>query len=198
MKRLVAFLTILLLYGLAVASAQSLVEMAKQEKERREKNDTTQVKSFSDTDLTDFRGTLLTGSTPAADTAEEPGESAELEEEDEEEDPTQTEVYWRKNMRLADFYTEPGQFVALPAMEWTLRSDKNLDGIQYGAGHYNVIFASAEESKKFIRNEQETLAFCLWGEWFPAEMSEDLKNKWCFTISDSIVNILLAKDPDAL
>lgn len=68
---------------------------------------------------------------------------------------SQTEVYWRKNLRLADFYTEPGQFVALPAMEWTLRSDKDLDGIQYGAGHYNVIFASAEESKKFIRNEQE-------------------------------------------
>lgn len=66
-----------------------------------------------------------------------------------------TEVYWRKSLRLADFYNEPGRFIALPAMEWTLRSNKDLDGIQYGAGHYNVIFASAEESKKFIRNEQE-------------------------------------------
>lgn len=66
-----------------------------------------------------------------------------------------TEVYWRKNLRLAEFYNEPGKFVALPAMEWTLRSDKDLDGIQYGAGHYNVIFASVDDGKKFIRNEQE-------------------------------------------
>lgn len=66
-----------------------------------------------------------------------------------------TEVYWRKNLRLADFYNEPNHFVAIPAMEWTLRSDKQIDGIQYGAGHYNVIFKSAEEGRKFIRNQQE-------------------------------------------
>jgi hypothetical protein len=65
------------------------------------------------------------------------------------------EVYWRKNLRLADFYNEPNYFVALPAMEWTLRSDPKLDGIQYGAGHYNVIFPSVEEGKKFIRNKHE-------------------------------------------
>ena len=66
-----------------------------------------------------------------------------------------TEVYWRKNLRLAEFYNEPGQFVALPAMEWTLQSDRKLADIQYGAGHYNVIFPSVEEGKKFIRNQQE-------------------------------------------
>lgn len=66
-----------------------------------------------------------------------------------------TEVYWRKNLRLAEFYNEPGQFVALPAMEWTLQSDRKLDDIQYGAGHYNVIFPSMEAGQKFIRNQQE-------------------------------------------
>ena len=65
------------------------------------------------------------------------------------------EVYWRKNLRLADFYTEPDHFVAIPAMEWTLRSDPNIEGIQNGAGHYNIIFLSAEESRKFIRNKYE-------------------------------------------
>ena len=44
-----------------------------------------------------------------------------------------------------------------------------------------------------IRNEETALAFCLWCEWFPEEMSEELKRKWCTTISDSIVNILLAE-----
>ncbi len=66
-----------------------------------------------------------------------------------------TEVYWRKNLRLADFYNEPNHFVALPGMEWTLRSDPNIDGIQFGAGHYNVIFNSIEEAQKFIRNKYE-------------------------------------------
>jgi len=65
------------------------------------------------------------------------------------------EVYWRKNLRLADFYNEPDHFVAIPAMEWTLRSDPDIDGIQHGAGHYNVIFPSADESRKFIRNQYE-------------------------------------------
>ena len=70
-------------------------------------------------------------------------------------DYSMTEVYWRKNLRLAEFYNEPGTFVALPALEWTLMSDPTLDGIQYGAGHYNIIFSSEEEGRKFIRNKQE-------------------------------------------
>ncbi len=69
-----------------------------------------------------------------------------------------TEVYWRKNLRIADFYNEPDHFVAIPAMEWTLQSNSKLDDIQYGAGHYNVIFRSAAEARKFIRNEQEIYA----------------------------------------
>lgn len=45
----------------------------------------------------------------------------------------------------------------------------------------------------FIRNEENALAFCLWCEWFPEQMSEELTRKWCVTISDSIVNILLVE-----
>jgi hypothetical protein len=71
-------------------------------------------------------------------------------------DYSMNEVYWRKNLRLADFYNQPHHFVAIPAIEWTLKSDPSIDGIQYGAGHYNVIFLSAKESRKFIRNKYET------------------------------------------
>ncbi|UCC21524.1 MAG: serine hydrolase [Planctomycetota bacterium] len=42
-----------------------------------------------------------------------------------------------------------------------------------------------------IRNENSAVALCLWCEWFPEEMSEELKRKWCLTLSESIVNILL-------
>jgi len=66
-----------------------------------------------------------------------------------------SEVFWRRSLRYAEFYNEPGKFVAIPSMEWTLRSDPKIDGIQYGVGHYNVIFNSIEDSKKFIRNEHE-------------------------------------------
>jgi len=65
-----------------------------------------------------------------------------------------TEVYWRKNLRLADFYNDPPYFVAMPAMEWTLTAKGDLESV-YGAGHYNVIFASSAEARKFIRNAQE-------------------------------------------
>jgi hypothetical protein len=64
------------------------------------------------------------------------------------------EVYWRKNLRLADFYNDPPHFVALPAMEWTLSARGDLESV-YGAGHYNVIFASSDDARKFIRNSLE-------------------------------------------
>ncbi len=64
------------------------------------------------------------------------------------------ELYWRKNMRLADFYNDPPYFVALPAMEWTLTAKGDLESV-FGAGHYNVIFASSDEARKFIRSSQE-------------------------------------------
>ncbi|GAG31686.1 unnamed protein product, partial [marine sediment metagenome] len=66
------------------------------------------------------------------------------------------EVYWRKNLRIADFYNDPPYFVALPAMEWTKTTDKKSEIIELGSGHYNVIFASTEDALKFIRNRHET------------------------------------------
>ncbi|MCD6354122.1 MAG: DUF3604 domain-containing protein [Prolixibacteraceae bacterium] len=68
---------------------------------------------------------------------------------------TMNEVYWRKNIRLADFYNDPPYYVALPSMEWTKTSNRKLDGIEHGAGHYNVIFSSSYEALKFIRNVDE-------------------------------------------
>jgi beta-lactamase class A len=46
-----------------------------------------------------------------------------------------------------------------------------------------------------IRNQQTAITFCLWFEWFPESTSEDLKRQWCYTLSDSIVNILLTQQP---
>lgn len=69
-----------------------------------------------------------------------------------------SEIHWRKNLRIADFYNESDKFVAIPAVEWTLQSDPELDDIQHGAGHYNIIFASTEDAQKYIRNKYEI--FC--------------------------------------
>jgi hypothetical protein len=66
-----------------------------------------------------------------------------------------SEIHWRKNVRMADFYNESEKFVAIPAVEWTLQSDPKLDDIQHGAGHYNIIFASTEDAQKYIRNKHE-------------------------------------------
>ncbi len=66
-----------------------------------------------------------------------------------------SEIHWRKNLRMADFYNESEKFVAMPAVEWTLQSNPELDDIQHGAGHYNIIFASTEDAHKYIRNKHE-------------------------------------------
>lgn len=66
-----------------------------------------------------------------------------------------SESHWRRNLRTADFYNESEHFVAIPAIEWTLQSDPDLDHIQHGAGHYNIIFASTEDARKYIRNKYE-------------------------------------------
>jgi len=67
-----------------------------------------------------------------------------------------TEVYWRKNVRLAEFYNESHHFVAIPAMEWTLTTGRNKElGSVFGSGHYNVIFTTPYEARKFIRNSNE-------------------------------------------
>lgn len=65
------------------------------------------------------------------------------------------EVYWRKNLRMANFYSDNDHFVALPSMEWTLSNGRGNVEIKPGAGHKNVIFPSNEEALKFIRNKDE-------------------------------------------
>lgn len=66
-----------------------------------------------------------------------------------------TELYWRQSIRMADFYNESEKFVAIPAIEWTLQSDPKLDDIQHGAGHYNIVFATSKDARKYIRNKHE-------------------------------------------
>jgi hypothetical protein len=43
----------------------------------------------------------------------------------------------------------------------------------------------------YLRDGKRSLALCLWCEWFPENMAEELKTKWCFAISDGIVEVLL-------
>ena len=55
----------------------------------------------------------------------------------------------------------------------------------------------------YLRDGRQSLAFCLWCEWFPHTMKEETRRKWCYAISDGIVNVLLdtqkkdASQPDA-
>ncbi|WP_319589327.1 DUF3604 domain-containing protein [uncultured Draconibacterium sp.] len=65
------------------------------------------------------------------------------------------EAYWRKNLRIADFYNEEGLYVAIPSIEWTRSTPKGYSKIPKGVGHRNIIFASTEEAEKFVRNGNE-------------------------------------------
>lgn len=65
-----------------------------------------------------------------------------------------TEIYWRKNLRLAEFYNDPPHFVVFPSMEWTLSNGKRYE-IGRGVGHRNIIFATTADARKFIRNQDE-------------------------------------------
>jgi len=65
-----------------------------------------------------------------------------------------TEIYFRKSLRLAEFYNDPTCFVALPSVEWTL-SNNGKPEIGRGVGHRNLFFADVNEAKKFVRNKDE-------------------------------------------
>ncbi len=67
---------------------------------------------------------------------------------------SQTEVYWRKHLRLADFYNDPSYFVAFPSVEFTLSNDRAFE-IRRGAGHRNVVFNSTADAKKYIRDKNQ-------------------------------------------
>ncbi len=64
------------------------------------------------------------------------------------------ETYWRKSLRMAEFYNDGENFVALPAAEWTL-SNGGKDPIGHGVGHRNIFFADVDEARKFIRNKEQ-------------------------------------------
>jgi hypothetical protein len=65
-----------------------------------------------------------------------------------------TEIYWRKSLRMAEFYNDPAYFVALPSIEWTL-SNNGKPEIGRGVGHRNIFFADVSEASKFVRNKDE-------------------------------------------
>lgn len=68
------------------------------------------------------------------------------------------EPYWRKSLRVADFYNEDNLYIAIPAHEWTLGTPGGYKTIPKGVGHRNVIFSSKAEAEKFIRNEKEIVS----------------------------------------
>ncbi len=98
MRRLVPILTTLFLTGFTFASAQSLADLAKKEKQRREKLEIEEVKAFDDTSLRSA-GTLPTSVTP--DASDESGETEPAEYE-EAESGIQTEAYWRSRLETID------------------------------------------------------------------------------------------------
>lgn len=65
------------------------------------------------------------------------------------------EPYWRKSLRIADFYNEEAYFIAIPSAEWTLSPNRGYKSIPKGVGHRNVIFSSTREAEKFVRNGKE-------------------------------------------
>lgn len=83
-----------------------------------------------------------------------------------------TEIYWRKSLRMADFYNDPDHFVALPSIEWTLSNDGKPE-IGRGVGHRNIFFADATEARKFIRNKDE-----VYSEQNPE--AKDAEKLWAF------------------
>jgi len=65
------------------------------------------------------------------------------------------EPYWRKNLRLADFYNDEEYYLTMPSLEWTLSPPQGYTEIPRGVGHRNVIFSSSAEARKFIRNKNQ-------------------------------------------
>ena len=103
---------VLLLVGFSGASAQSLADVAKKEKERREALGSTKVETHDDSTLAARRRAMppsrrpTTGTTEPSEPVEETEEGLEVEG-IEEEDPTQTQAYWRDrkagiDRRIAD------------------------------------------------------------------------------------------------
>lgn len=127
--RLFPFFLLLLGMSVGIASAQSLVDLAKKEKERRKKNKTEATHVVTDRDL-QTHGRLPETRQPATGEATE-GEGAvgeEAEGEEAEQDETRTREYWQKrvegvNKKIKDLEEKLNS----PEMTWNegLRMDVN-------------------------------------------------------------------------
>lgn len=97
------------------------------------------------------------------------------------------EVFYRKCMRMADFYNDPDFFVGVPALEWT-KGDEGAIPIRHGVGHRNLIFPDITEARKFIRNRDEIYS------WADPEtaLADDL---WAFIHSRNIDCVAIPHHP---
>lgn len=127
------FCFLLLLLGLSVglSSAQSLVDLAKKEKERREKNQTSETKVITDRDL-QSHGRLpetLPPTTATEQGSEDPVAAGdEGEGEEEEQDETQNREYWQQRVEgVKKKIQDLEEQLASPDMTWNegLRDDVN-------------------------------------------------------------------------
>lgn len=97
MKRFIMFWLLMLplgFAGFADASAQSLAEVAKKEKERRKAVGKAEVRTYDDSSL-GGRGRSVQFVPAADDSGTDAGQVDEAAEEAQEEDPTETQAYWR-------------------------------------------------------------------------------------------------------
>ncbi len=103
--RTLVLTTLVLGFGAAVASSQSLAEVAKKEKKRRDKNTTASTKTITDRELASSFGGLPPASstvqTPASGAAEGGGTTAgaEGQEGDAAQDETKTQAYWQNRVK---------------------------------------------------------------------------------------------------
>ncbi len=139
MRCLITLFMILSLGGWSAVSAQSLAELAQKEKDRRQKVNATNVRSFDDTNLRS-RGILpVSGSSSSGPSEDQESgraiETADEGEQEPEEDPTRTEAYWRNRLapidqRIADtrarleapgFTSDPDNFLRRQRLERDLK-----------------------------------------------------------------------------
>jgi hypothetical protein len=106
--RNLALTAVVLALGAAFAQAQSLVEVAKKEKERRSKNKAEASRVITDRELAgNYGGLPATSTTSTSQTAAEGEEgstttaSGEQGEENEEQDETKTQEYWQNRVKAS-------------------------------------------------------------------------------------------------
>lgn len=67
---------------------------------------------------------------------------------------------WEKSLRAVRFYNDDPFFVAMPALEWTASREDRTGWPEPGSGHRNIIFASSNEAKEFINEENDAVYHC--------------------------------------